>query len=158
VNAIVDEVALTLMRSELSGFDGYPTSELGEKRFAREFQNVCVSVDHLRALLAYFDTHFPTVREIRDTAENIKDRFLPKQDLRAEWEKQYGPAQRFSLKTEGICLHCHRPWAEIIAGAHGKRRETSPAGLITNADIEKAVRELHSQAHEVSPDADSDAA
>jgi len=76
----------------LSGFRGYPHNPTGEGYFIDAFQCACVSVAHAEAVIASFDELMPTVKEIRDTAANLKPRFLPPSpSQREEWEKQYGP-------------------------------------------------------------------
>jgi hypothetical protein len=88
--SVAASVCLSLIQSELSGYQGYPRNEAGERRFARALQEVAVSVEHARAILAKFTGEFPSVQEITDTGLNLKSQFEPGPNLRAEWERQYG--------------------------------------------------------------------
>lgn len=92
--AIARSLALALLR-ELGGFRGYPKD--GENRFAEVLQESAVSVEHAKAVMQSFDGEFPTIREIRDTAMNLRAKFEREPDMRAEWEKQYGPPQPFDV-------------------------------------------------------------
>ena len=75
----------------LSGFRGYPKPGPGEDHFVEAFQASVVSVAHARAVLASFDGVMPTVREIRDSAFNLRPQFETTVDQRKEWETKYGP-------------------------------------------------------------------
>jgi hypothetical protein len=175
VDNITQAAALAQMQTDLAGYDGYPNSEAGQIRFAREFQDCCISIGHMRAVTACFDTHFPTVREIRDTAASLKHQFEVAPDQRAEWEKKYGPPEPFDLNMEGVCLHCGKRWDDILhnAAVHrhaesiaykAEQRQAKEAARttgrrITQEDIDKAVQTLRAQrARGESPDASSDAA
>lgn len=88
----VSRVVATALLRRLSGFKGYPRgNEAGEAVFIEAIQEVCVSVDHARALVDAFDENFPTLREMRDQALSIKARLEPPPDLKKEWEAKYGP-------------------------------------------------------------------
>jgi len=107
MNAYVNEdVACGLIRFHLSGFRGYPNSEAGEKVFARCFQECCVSVAHVQAVLNSFDDEFPTLREIITTANNLRSQFEPLNSSLEEWEQQYGKPQAFSIDVpDRLTLH-----------------------------------------------------
>jgi hypothetical protein len=83
-------VAKALFQS-LSGFRGYPKPGPGEDHFVEAFQFSVVSVAHARAVIASFDGVMPTVREIRDSAFNLRPQFETTVDQRKEWEAKYGP-------------------------------------------------------------------
>jgi hypothetical protein len=82
-------VAKVLFQS-LSGFRGYPNPGPGEDHFVEAFQSSVVSVAHARAVIASFDGGMPTIREIRDSAFNLRPQFETTVDQRKEWEAQYG--------------------------------------------------------------------
>jgi len=92
MNAVDSRVCLSLIQSELSGYQGYPHNPAGEARFARALGDVAVSVEHAVAILAKFTIAFPTVQEITDTGINLRPQFEPKCSQRAEWEREYGQA------------------------------------------------------------------
>jgi hypothetical protein len=75
----------------LSGFRGYPKPGPGQDHFVEAFQSSVVSVAHARAVIASFDGVMPTVREIRDSAFNLRPQFETTVDQRKEWEAKYGP-------------------------------------------------------------------
>jgi hypothetical protein len=75
----------------LSGFKGYPRPGLGEDYFVEAFQASVVSVAHARAVLASFDGVMPTIREIKDSAFNLRPKFENTVDQLKEWEAKYGP-------------------------------------------------------------------
>jgi hypothetical protein len=75
----------------LSGFKGYPRPGLGEEHFVEAFQASVVSVAHARAVLASFDGVMPTIREIKDSAFNLRPKFENTVDQLKEWEAKYGP-------------------------------------------------------------------
>lgn len=90
--AIMDQTALAKIRRYLSPLRGYNRMPEAESRLVEIVQSVCVSVEHLDAVLETFDTEYPTIREIKETAFNLRERFLPKQPTqREQWEKEYGP-------------------------------------------------------------------
>jgi hypothetical protein len=95
--AVVIDLILALMREQLSGFKGYPTTDLGERNFARRVQDVAISAEHAAAIFMSFDVEFPTAREIQDVAMNLLPKFQPKDRTYAEWEKEYGKPQKFDL-------------------------------------------------------------
>ncbi len=113
--AVQEETALGLIRFHLSGFRGYPPSEIGEKVFARAVSEQTISVKHAEAVLKQFDERFPTLREIIDTAQNLKPQFEPTESQKQKWEREYGKPVPFDTSMEGTCLCCGRPWAEILA-------------------------------------------
>ena len=80
-----------MLRSELSGYQGYPNSEAGESRFARALQDVAVSVEHLMAILGKFTQKFPTVQDIMDTGLNLLPQFEVPFNQLAAWERECGP-------------------------------------------------------------------
>jgi hypothetical protein len=116
---VTREVATALLR-RLSGFRGYPNGEAGEAVFIEAVQEFCISVDHARALVDAFDENFPTLRELRDQALNLKAKFDPPPDLRKQWEAEYGPPdiefykrlQRELAERPDIVEH-ERMWAAI---------------------------------------------
>jgi hypothetical protein len=121
--AVQQEVALGLIQFHLSGFRAYPPSEAGEKVFARGLQECCVSVAHAEAVLKSFDQSFPTLKELFDTAHNLREKFLPPEEpLKQRWEREYGKPVHFDIDMEGICLCCNRPWSEILS-AHAVDQE-----------------------------------
>ena len=75
----------------LSGFKGYPRPGIGEDHFVEAFQASVVSVAHARAVLASFDGDMPTIREIKDSAFNLRPKFENTVDQLKEWESKYGP-------------------------------------------------------------------
>jgi len=87
------DICLAELRNELAGYQGYPPTVEGEKRFARALKDSCVSVGHVRAVLGKFTERFPTVQQIIDTALNLQAQFLPSEDETAQWERQYGKPQ-----------------------------------------------------------------
>lgn len=112
--AVQESTAIGLLRFHLSGFRGYPPSEMGEKVFARGLQECSLSVDHATAIIQSFDERFPTLREMVETANSIRDKFLPQESQRAKWEREYGKPMPFDSSMEGACLCCGKPWAEIL--------------------------------------------
>jgi hypothetical protein len=104
--AVALEVCLAELREYLAGYRGYPPTEAGEKRFAAAFQENCVSVGHVRAVLKSFEEQFPTVRQIHDVALNLRPQFEPQQDAREEWKRDYGKPEPFD-KYPSDELACH---------------------------------------------------
>jgi hypothetical protein len=88
MNAVDAAVGLGLLR-RLCGFKGYPRKE-GEGRFVEVLCEVSLSVEHCSAIIESFDGEFPTLREIRDTAFNLRLRFQEVEDQRAKWKAEYG--------------------------------------------------------------------
>jgi len=95
--AIGTSVAMAILRSELAGFRGYPASGAGEDRFARELATISLSVDHARAVAAAFDETFPTIKELRDQATNLRPKFERPEDMTKQWEAEYGAPQPVTL-------------------------------------------------------------
>ena len=124
--AIVDAVALTLVRKQLTGLRGYNDRPEAEALLAAAIQETCISVDHARAVLATFDHLCPTPREIKDTAHSLRPKFEPPNDRTAEWKKQYGPPDP--------------GWSERLL--------TRAAGMTTmkKLDYENEKRAMHLQA------------
>lgn len=90
--AILPAVARANIRRCLSPLRGYNPMPEAESRLVEIMQSVCVSVEHLVAVLETFQDECPTPREIKDAALNIRERFLPRQpSQREKWEKEYGP-------------------------------------------------------------------
>lgn len=89
-NAIAPKICIAMIRSELAGYQGYPHTTQGEERFGRALQEVSVSVEHARAVLAKFTQRFPTVQEITDTALNLLPQFEIQHSQLAEWEQEFG--------------------------------------------------------------------
>src|ERR1035441_3683180 len=108
-------VARGLIQFHLAGFRGYPPSEMGENVFARGLQECTVSVDHATAVVKSFQERFPTLREVVDTANNLRAKFEPQESQKAQWEREYGKPVPFDSSMEGTCLCCGRPWAEILS-------------------------------------------
>ena len=100
MNAVQPQVGLGLLR-RLVGFKGYPRKE-GEGRFVEVLCEVSLSVEHCSAIIESFDSEFPTLREMRDTASNLRPRFEGTEDQRAKWEAKYGkPDPTFSRRITG---------------------------------------------------------
>jgi hypothetical protein len=89
---ISSDVALHLIRHHLSGFRGYPRDVRGEEVFARCLQECCCSVSHAESVLVGFGGEFPTKNQIIQGANDVRERFEPTAETRAEWERKYGPA------------------------------------------------------------------
>jgi hypothetical protein len=85
-------VCVAMIRSELSGYEGYPRNEAGEHRFGRALQECAVSVAHASAILAKFTQKFPTVQDIIDTALNLLPQFEIQHSQLLEWEREFGKA------------------------------------------------------------------
>jgi hypothetical protein len=75
--------------SQLLGFRKAPQSD-GINRFVEALCECSISVEHAMAVIETFDYEFPTVREIRDAAHNLRPKFEPKVDPKEQWEKEYG--------------------------------------------------------------------
>jgi hypothetical protein len=88
-------LCVALVREFLSGYRGYPNTESGEKRFAMALQSNALSVDHARAILESFDEAFPTVKQINDTAWNLRPKFETPDATKKEWERIYGKPKAF---------------------------------------------------------------
>jgi hypothetical protein len=92
--AVTRSVCTALLR-ELSGFRGYPKD--GESRYIDVLQEISLSVEHARAIVHSFDGEFPTIREMRDVGMNLRLKFQPELNQRAEWEAEYGKPQPFQV-------------------------------------------------------------
>lgn len=92
-------VACGILR-QICGFRGYPKAD-GETRFVEVLAEVSLSVEHAMEIVKTFDSEFPTLREIRDTALNLRARFETQINQHAEWEKQYGKPEPFPILAEG---------------------------------------------------------
>ena len=134
------QVAEALFR-QLSGFRGYPVKGPGETYFIDAFQLACVSVDHARAVIATFDEVMPTIKEIRETALNLKPKFAPPYlSVREQWERDYGPPRPFPVDIKNPvgerrvdelwrklrekfpdCAHSRKPWPSWIVLAKAAR-------------------------------------
>lgn len=99
MNNVQREVGRAMLR-QLSGFRGYPKAirlsdgnfdAQGEGRFVDCLCEISLSVEHALAIIESFDSEFPTIREMRDVALNLRPRFERKADERKEWESKYGP-------------------------------------------------------------------
>lgn len=85
MNALQFPVALTMVRA-LSGLPGYPRLPEGEAWTADRLCEFVVSVDHARAVLAAIEEHFPTIKELRDTADSLRGRFeAPPPSEKDQW-------------------------------------------------------------------------
>lgn len=98
MNNLQREVGRAMLR-QLSGFRGYPKAirlpdgnfdSQGEGRFVDCLCEISLSVEHALAVIESFDGEFPTIREMRDVALNLRPRFERKADERKEWEAKYG--------------------------------------------------------------------
>jgi hypothetical protein len=106
MNQLQPSVAQSFIR-QLSGFQGYPRTDEARARFAEVLCEVSLSVEHALAIIWAFEENFPTLKEIRDAAFNLRPKFEPKVDQREQWEKEYGkpdPAwsARFAEKAAGM--------------------------------------------------------
>lgn len=88
MNQLQPDVGRPLLR-QLAGFRGYPRGE-GQARFVDCLCEISLSVEHALAIIESFDGDFPTLREMRDTALNLRPKFEQKSDQRAEWKAKYG--------------------------------------------------------------------
>ena len=96
MNAEVSRAFAEALFRQLSGFQGYPAKGPGEEYFIDAFQMACISIEHAEAVIAAFDGTMPTIREIRETANNLKPKFLPSLESdRARWERECGPPKPF---------------------------------------------------------------
>jgi len=102
--AIVDTIALELVRHYIAGLRGYNPQPQVEARFAETIQEACVSVGHARHVLSQFEDICPTPKEIKESAFNSRDAFLPKRpSQREQWEKEYGPPDKsFTEKINSL--------------------------------------------------------
>ena len=99
MNAVGIEVGKGLL-SQLAGFRKAPIGS-GINRFAEVLCECSISVEHAMAVIETFDYEFPTLRDIRETAHNLRPRFEPKVDQREQWEKEYGkPDPLWSRRME----------------------------------------------------------
>jgi hypothetical protein len=92
--AIAGPVALAKVRHHLAGLRGFNPKPEAEALLARTVQAVCISVEHVDAVLSSFDNECPTPREIKDIAWSTRPKFEPKVDQYREWERQYGPPDK----------------------------------------------------------------
>ena len=88
MNAVQFEVGKSLL-GNLRGFRKAPVGD-GFNRFAEVLCECSISVEHAMAVVETFDYEFPTLRDIRDAAHNLRPKFEPKVDQKAEWDRQYG--------------------------------------------------------------------
>jgi hypothetical protein len=108
MNALQPAVAKSFLR-QLSGFRGYPKDDEAQTRFIEVLCEVSLSVEHALAIIWAFEDQFPTLKEIRDTAFNLRPKFEAKVDQTKQWEKQYGKPKpewsvRFQEKAAGAVL------------------------------------------------------
>jgi len=100
MNAVQLEVGKALL-GHLQGFRKAPVGN-GVNRFTEVLCECSISVEHATAVVDSFDDEFPTLRNIRDTAYNLKPRFEAKTDQKKEWEAKYGkPDPAFSRRITG---------------------------------------------------------
>ncbi len=111
--AVGKTIALSLIRGELSGFRGYPFNEAGEDRFARELATVSLSVGHARAIVESFEETFPTIKELRDVASNLRPKFEQAENLREIWEMQYGKPDPLVLTGEVDTSNVREMWKKL---------------------------------------------
>jgi hypothetical protein len=127
MKAAVDiSICQAFIRKYLSGYRGYPATEAGEKRFAEAIQLNAVSVEHAEETLRSFDDQCPTVREIHDVAQNLKPRFLPKEDTRAEWEKQFGKPIAFDKYPSDVMAMNWQAFRDVLYYNEGPGRFEIP--------------------------------
>lgn len=86
----VDFSVARVLFEALSGYRGYPKPGPGLDHFIEAFQSSVVSVAHARAVIASFDGNMPTIREIKDSAFNLRSKFETTVDQRKQWEAEYG--------------------------------------------------------------------
>ena len=108
--AVAFSICAALLR-DLAGFRGYPRD--GERRFVEVLQEVSISVEHARAIVLTFQEEFPTIREIRDVAMNIRSQFQPPEDQRAKWEAEYGKPEPVSIDVEKPAREIDACWKKI---------------------------------------------
>ena len=89
MNAVQPEVGRALL-GHLQGFRKAPVGP-GLNRFAEVLCECSISVEHATAVVDSFDNEFPTLRDIRDTASNLRPKFEAKVDQKKEWEAKYAP-------------------------------------------------------------------
>src|ERR1700686_2135249 len=100
MNAVQPEVGRALL-GHLQGFRKAPVGP-GLNRFAEVLCECSISVEHATAVVDSFDNEFPTLRDIRDTASNLRPKFEAKVDQKKEWEAKYGkPDPAFSRRIAG---------------------------------------------------------
>lgn len=98
-------VCVSLIRSELAGYQGYPHTVVGEERFGRALQEVVVSVDHAIAVLQKFTEKFPTVQNIIDVALNLKPQFERQESELDRMRREFGEPQKFTAPADIMALH-----------------------------------------------------
>jgi hypothetical protein len=86
--AVVIEICEAFLERHLSGYQGYPRTAAGVRRFAQALQSNAISVEHLEAILQCFDQEFPTVREINEVATNLRPKYEPKEDIIEKWKRE----------------------------------------------------------------------
>lgn len=118
---IETNVARTLLK-QLAGFRGYPKGD-GLNRFVEVLCEISISVEHATALIETFDEEFPTLREIRDTAYNLRPRFQGIEDQRAKWEAMYGKPD--PSWPEAVAKAIRRP-ASTVATPRAAKDVLSP--------------------------------
>jgi hypothetical protein len=84
---------------------------------------ISLSVEHAASTLLCFDGEFPTIREMREAALNLRPKFEAKADQKKEWEAKYGKpdpgwSQRF---TEGATANA--PTLDPVARKKQHREE-----------------------------------
>jgi hypothetical protein len=100
MNAVQLEVGKALL-GNLRGFRKAPVGD-GFNRFAEVLCECSISVEHAMAIVETFDYEFPTLRDIRDAAHNLRPRFDAKVDKKKEWEAKYGkPDPAFLRRITG---------------------------------------------------------
>jgi hypothetical protein len=92
---------------QLLGFRKAPQGD-GINRFAEVLCESSISVEHAMAVIETFDYEFPTLREIRDTAYNLRPKFEVKADQKKQWEAKYGkPDPMFARRLLGAATVSH---------------------------------------------------
>lgn len=124
--ALQPAVALTLVR-KLSALAGYPRLADGESWAAEKLCESVVSVDHARAVIDAFEERFPTLREIRDTADNLRPKFQkPSASEKEKWIAEgatYDPdwsrevAANLTAESESFHERHAREWKAVMAAA-----------------------------------------
>jgi hypothetical protein len=115
---VTQAVAKALIQG-LSALREYPRLEAGEDRLAEELVRCSVSVSHARATIEEFDQQCPTIRDLREQADRIRERFEPaKPKQEAVWEREYGPPQPMRIDWSAMSAQQHEDakvqmWAAI---------------------------------------------
>jgi hypothetical protein len=71
---LMEPTAIALVRT-LSGAPGYPFHPEGESRVAHVLMECSISVEHARAVVEEFESDFPTMEQIRNTAYRLRSNF-----------------------------------------------------------------------------------